>query len=97
MPRLTLRLRLIALLLAAALAVPCAAAAAPAALHQPATPGLLQQLWTLLTSFRGITLDDGCKMDPSGLCRPGSAVPAPAITPDDGCKWDPSGLCRPGS
>ncbi|HEY2740127.1 MAG TPA: hypothetical protein VGK45_17085, partial [Thermoanaerobaculia bacterium] len=99
MPRCTLRLKLTALLLTAALAVPCAAAAAPTARLQPAGPGLLHQLWTALTAFwsTGITPDDGCKWDPNGGCLPGSAVPAPAITRDDGCKMDPDGRCLLGS
>ena len=98
MPR-TLRLRITALVLAAALAVPCAAAAAPTLRHPQSEPGLLQQLWTALAGFwgTGVTPDDGCHWDPNGGCVTGSAAPAPAITPDDGCHWDPSGGCLPGS
>jgi len=98
MPPLTLRRNIATLALAAALALPWAAAAAPQAWHQPAPPGLLHQLWTVLTGFwgSGVTPDDGCKMDPSGRCLSGSAVPAPAVTPDSGCKMDPNGLCLPG-
>jgi hypothetical protein len=99
MPRFTFRLALTALLLTAALAVPCAAAAAPTAQqHRPACPGLLHQLWTALTASwgSGVTPDDGCRMDPDGRCLPGSAVPAPAITTDSGCRWDPNGGCLPG-
>ncbi|HEX3526991.1 MAG TPA: hypothetical protein VH988_07985 [Thermoanaerobaculia bacterium] len=99
MPPLTSRRKTAILALAVALALPWTAAAAPQARHQPASAGVLQQLWATLTSFwsTGVTPDDGCQMDPSGRCRPGSAAPAPAITPDDGCRMDPSGGCLPGS
>ena len=99
MPRLALRLRITALVLAAALAVPCAVAAAPAPKHPKADAGLLQQLWTALAGFwgAGVTPDDGCKMDPSGGCAPRTSLPASPITPDSGCKMDPSGGCLPGS
>jgi hypothetical protein len=55
--------------------------------------GLLEPLWHMLSSVWGAseTLDGGCIMDPSGLCRP-----APAPQPDEGCIWDPSG-CPQGS
>ncbi|HEY2739403.1 MAG TPA: hypothetical protein VGK45_13430 [Thermoanaerobaculia bacterium] len=99
MPRFTFRLRFTALVLAAALAIPCAAAAAPKTGRQPAGSGVLGQIWLVLTSFwgTGVTPDDGCHWDPSGACISGSAaMPAPAITPDSGCRWDPSGLCLPG-
>jgi hypothetical protein len=97
MSRFTLRLRLTALVLVVALAVPCAAAATPKQGRQPAA-GLLGQIWLVLTSFwgTGVTPDSGCRMDPDGRCLPGSAAPAPAITPDSGCRWDPNGLCLPG-
>jgi len=98
MPRFTFRLRFTALVLAAALAVPCAAAASPQSGRQPAGSGLLGQIWLVLTSFwgTGVTPDDGCRMDPNGGCLPRSAAPAPVITRDDGCHWDPSGGCLPG-
>ncbi len=96
MTRLALRLRITGLVLATALAVPCALAAAPAPQHPKA--GLLQQLWTALAGFwgTGVTPDSGCQMDPSGGCTKSGAMPAPTITPDDGCKMDPSGGCLPG-
>ena len=74
MPRFALRLRITALVLAAALAVPCVAAAAPTASHQTAGLSLLQQLWSALTGFwgTGVTTDSGCHWDPSGVCLPGS-------------------------
>jgi len=99
MPRFNLRLRITALVLAAVLAVPWAAAAAPGAGRQPAGPGLLGQIWLALTNVwgTGVTPDSGCKMDPNGRCATESAVPAPAITPDSGCHMDPSGGCLPGS
>jgi len=99
MPRFNLRLRITALVLAAVLAVPWAAAAAPGASRQPAGPGLLGQIWLVLTNVwgTGVTPDSGCKWDPSGHCLPGSAVPVPAITPDSGCHMDPDGRCATGS
>ncbi|HEY2740237.1 MAG TPA: hypothetical protein VGK45_17640 [Thermoanaerobaculia bacterium] len=98
MPSPTLRRKTATLALAVALALPWAAAAATQARHQPASPGLLQQIWTAFTSFwgTGVNPDDGCQWDPSGHCRPGSAAPALAITPDDGCRMDPDGGCLPG-
>ena len=99
MPPLTLRRNIAALALAAALALPWAAAAAPQAPHPPTASGLVQQLWTALAAFwgAGATLDDGCKWDPDGRCRPESALPQFVITSDDGCKWDPNGRCLPES
>ncbi|HEX3527672.1 MAG TPA: hypothetical protein VH988_11435 [Thermoanaerobaculia bacterium] len=99
MPPLTHRRHLAALALAAALALPWPAAATPQARHQPAAPGLLQQLWTALTAFwgAGVSPDSGCKMDPDGRCLPANALPAPTVTRDDGCKMDPSGGCLPRS
>lgn len=99
MPSFTLRRNIATLILAATLALPWAAAAAPQGRHQPAAPGLLQQLWTALTAFwsTGVTPDSGCRMDPSGGCLPGSAAPALTITPDSGCRMDPNGGCLPGS
>jgi hypothetical protein len=98
MPPLPLRRKIATLALAAALALPWAAAAAPQARHQPAAPGLLQQLRTAFTAFwsAGVTPDSGCKWDPDGRCVTGAA-PAPVITPDSGCKMDPNGVCLPGS
>jgi hypothetical protein len=102
MPPLTLRRKITALAFVTALAVPWAAAAAPLARPQPAGPGILQQLWTALTGFRGtgLTPDSGCRMDPDGRCATGSVIPtgtAPTIAPDSGCKMDPNGGCLPGS
>jgi hypothetical protein len=100
MSPLTLRRNIVALTLAATLALPWAASAAPQGpRHQPTAPGLLQQLWTAFTTFwgAGVTPDDGCKMDPSGGCLPRSTASAPPVTPDSGCKMDPDGGCLPGS
>ncbi len=98
MPRFTFRLRFTALVLAAALAVPCAAAAAPNPGRQPAASGLLGQIWLVLSSFwgAGVTPDDGCHMDPSGGCLPRNAAPVPTIILKDGCHMDPDGACLPG-
>lgn len=99
MPRFTFRLRFTALVLAAALAIPCAATAAPKAGRQPADSGFLSQIWLALTSFWGtdVTPDDGCRMDPSGGCLPRSAAPVPTIILKDGCHMDPDGACLKGS
>jgi hypothetical protein len=69
-----LRRNIATLALAAALAFPWTAAAAPQARHQPAASGLVQQLWTALAAFwsAGVTLDSGCSMDPNGGCVTGS-------------------------
>lgn len=99
MPPLTLRRKITALALATALAVPWAASAASLARQQSAGPGLLQQLWSVLTGFwdSGVTRD-GCTMDPSGGgCAAGRAGAEPLITPDSGCRMDPNGGCLPGS
>jgi hypothetical protein len=98
MPRFNLRLRITALVLAAVLALPWAVAASGAG-QQPAGPGLLGQIWLLLTNVwsTGVTPDSGCHWDPNGGCAAGSAVPVPAIVPGSGCHWDPSGGCLPGS
>ena len=99
MPRLALRLRITAFVLAATVSVPWTATAAPPARYHTAGPGLLQQLWTALTGFRGsgVTPGSGCHMDPNGGCVTGNTVPGPAITLDDGCRMDPNGGCLPGS
>jgi hypothetical protein len=55
------------------------------------TWGLLAQVWDLLT---GVQTDNGCRIEPSGLCLPNaSATP----TADNGCRLDPNGLCLPGA
>jgi hypothetical protein len=94
MPLLTLRRKITALAIAAALTVPWASAAAPSARQQIAGLGFLQQLWSALTGFWdiGVTPDDGCKMDPDGRCVMGpTAAGTASMTLDDGCTMDPSG------
>jgi hypothetical protein len=55
------------------------------------SPGLLDQLWSLLSSvWSASSPDAGCRMDPSGRC-------APAPQTDAGCIMDPNGGCRPRS
>lgn len=44
-------------------------------------PTFLDQIWSLFT-------DEGCIMDPNGVCQGGSQI-------DEGCIMDPSGQCRP--
>ena len=58
-----------------------------------AGPGLLDQLWHLLSSAWGATEtpDEGCGWDPYGRC-----LPAPAPQPDEGCGADAYG-CPQGS
>lgn len=55
-------------------------------------PVFLDQLWGLLTSWGGSSLDAGCGMDPSGSCKPASQPRT-----DAGCIMDPDGVCRAGS
>jgi hypothetical protein len=94
MAHLPARRSLAVLVLAALLLVPWAAAAAPRSPAEPRTssPGLLPQLWSLIT---GLWADEGCIIDPSGLCKgtQGSAAPVPAASLDEGCILDPSGRC----
>jgi hypothetical protein len=98
MPLPTLRRKITALAIAAALTVPWASAAAPSARQQAAGLGLLQQIWSALTDFLdiGATPDDGCRMDPDGRCAATAAGTA-SMTLDDGCRMDPNGgLCDTG-
>jgi hypothetical protein len=100
MLHLSLRQRITTLALLTALAVPWPSAAAPRVWQQPASPGLLEQLWTALTGFwdAGANLDDGCRWDPNGgHCAAASVSTEPTVTPDAGCRWDPNGHCLPGS
>jgi len=89
MPRLALPMRITALVVATALAVPWGAAAAPAPRHEIARPRLWQQIWIVFADF----LDAGCQMDPSGRCIAGSTEIGTTVTPDDGCRMDPDGRC----
>jgi len=105
MPRLTLRQRITALVLAAALATPWAAAAAPSAWRPATSPSLLGQMWTILTTLWSpgggafVTPDAGCRMDPNGSgCAAGTTGAGTAVTPnaDAGCRMDPDGRCLGG-
>jgi len=103
MTRLTLRKRITVLALAAALATPWVAAAAPSARQHAARPSLLGQIWLALTSLWStragatVTPDAGCRMDPSGMCLTGDTAGAGfAVTPDEGCRMDPNGMCLTG-
>jgi hypothetical protein len=51
---------------------------------------VLARVWAFLTSLQG---DNGCRLEPSGLCGPGPSAPA---TVDNGCLIEPDGRCRPG-
>jgi len=75
----------VCLLFAAVLLLPWAASAAP----RPASPGFLPRLWTLLTS---LWPDEGCILDPSGLCK--GAAPVLPASLDEGCILDPNGGCK---
>jgi hypothetical protein len=82
MRRVTLRGKVVALLLALTLAVPWCAAAASTS--EP--PDLVSQLWQLFASLWG---DIGCHIDPNGGCSSGTTDQG-----DTGCHIDPSGGCR---
>lgn len=58
------------------------------------SPGPVERLWHLLSSFWGATAtaDAGCIWDPDGRCQP-----APESQPDAGCIMDPNGGCQQGS
>ena len=64
---------------------------------QAAEPGgpsvswsFLARTWGFLTSAWG---NNGCSLDPSGLCLPGQQAAAPL---DNGCSLDPDGRCLAG-
>jgi hypothetical protein len=50
---------------------------------------VLTQVWSFLTGTQG---DNGCRIDPNGLCKPGQSA---AVTTDNGCRIEPNGLCKP--
>jgi hypothetical protein len=81
------------LLLAAVLAAPPASAAGrhPAAAVSLSPLEALDRLWSFL---RIAWSKEGCHIDPSGQCKPGTASPPPAATKTS-CHIDPSGQCRP--
>jgi len=76
----------VAVVLAVFLGTPWAAAE-PRDDRRAATPQLLAQLWSWLSTLWG---EEGCILDPSGRC-------GDASTSDDldaGCILDPNGGCR---
>jgi hypothetical protein len=89
MLHLSFRQKLAVLALLTAVAVPWTSDAAPLVGQQPASPGLLQRLWTALTGFwdAGANLDDGCTWDPNGRrCAAQSVSTRPTLTTQDaGC------------
>jgi len=70
------------------------AVALAASLAHPAHLGLLDPLWSLLSTLWGApaTPDAGCEWDPNGRC---ASAPQPQM--DAGCEWDPDGRCHSGS
>jgi hypothetical protein len=80
------------LLLTAALAAPPASAAGrPAEAISLSPLEALDRLWSFL---RAAWSKEGCKIDPSGHCKPGTTSPPPAQTKTS-CGIDPSGQCKP--
>ena len=80
------------LLLAAVLAAPPASAAGRPAEAVSLSPlEALDRLWSFL---RAAWSKDGCNIDPSGLCKPGTTSPPP-VQAKDGCNIDPDGRCKP--
>jgi hypothetical protein len=76
------------------LVVPAAQAAEPRTSANPlgVTLGLVAwdvaaQAWDLLTS---VWANNGCLIDPSGLCLPNQEV---TVEADNGCRIDPDGRC----
>jgi hypothetical protein len=100
MPSLSLRRRTLVLLLAAALATSWASAAGSKAPASPRATAAAQQdflsrAWSLLVSLWG---EEGCHIDPNGLCRAGVAQPVPPrVHADTGCNLDPDGRCVTGA
>jgi hypothetical protein len=83
--------RSFAVLLLILLVLPVALQAAPLQTSPPARTvwSVLAQVWSFLTAQS----DNGCRLDPNGLCLPGQS--APAMT-DNGCLIEPDGRCLPG-
>jgi hypothetical protein len=85
MPRFS---RCFAVLVLVLLVLPAALQAAPLPNASAwAAWDVLAQVWSFLTAQS----DNGCWIDPSGLCLPGQAA---AVTTDNGCWIDPDGRCR---
>jgi ABC-type proline/glycine betaine transport system substrate-binding protein len=77
------------LLLVFLLLLPAAVQAAePQSVHS-ASPSWVS--WTVLARLWNLLTDNGCQVDPSGLCRPDTSTTA---TTDNGCRIEPNGLCR---
>lgn len=47
--------------------------------------------------FLHLWSEEGCMIDPSGYCLPGTEAASPAAQGDEGCMIDPDGRCLPGS
>jgi len=86
MPRFS---RSFAVLLLVLLLLPVAVQAAePRSAHSASSTWMswdvLARLWNLLT-------DNGCRIEPDGLCQPSTSTTA---TTDNVCQVDPDGRCR---
>jgi hypothetical protein len=93
MPRLSRSLTvllLVLLLLPVALQAKPRSDAEPRAIASSALSvgDVLARVWSFLTSVQS---DNGCWIDPDGLCGLG---PSAAPTADNGCWIDPNGRCR---
>ena len=93
------RCKIVLLLLLAVLAAPWASAAGrlttipwPAVASAPTPFDVLSSAWRFLTRLWS---EEGCRIDPSGACVPGSAQPLPAPRTGEGCRIDPNGACTP--
>jgi hypothetical protein len=79
------------LLLAAVLAAPPAfAAGRPNDAASLSPLEALDRLWSFL---RAAWSKDGCNIDPSGHCKPGTSQPSAQTK--DSCGLDPNGHCKP--
>jgi hypothetical protein len=50
----------------------------------------LGRLWSYFTNLWS---EEGCRIDPNGLCATHSFAPAPTDLVDSGCRIDPDGRC----
>jgi len=96
MPSRSLRRRTLVLLLTATLAASWTAAAGLGARPVPKAAAPVHQ--NLLSRARSFLLslwgEEGCHIDPNGLCITGAVQPTPLrIDTDSGCHIDPDGLC----
>ena len=97
MPTLSLRRKVVVLLLLSTLATAPWAAAGPRWENPRAGQAaaflvfdLVSRAWS---SLAGLQPKEGCDIDPSGGCLTG-ASPAPPPATEEGCHIDPSGICR---